>query len=85
MCGYDLGFRPWDGRLPSFELCPSCGIQFGYDDHAVWEDASLRESIYLEWRRKWIRAGMPWSSVGQEPPPNWEPRKQLVRAGVLAR
>ena len=84
VCGYDLRFRPWDEPRPSFELCPSCSIQFGYDDAAGREDASVREAIYLEWRRKWISAGMPWSSHAQEPPPNWEPRKQLLRTGVLA-
>src|SRR2546421_398332 len=31
-CGYALGFAPWDGESPSDEICPCCGIQFGYDD-----------------------------------------------------
>jgi hypothetical protein len=28
VCGFDLGFRPWDGASPSNEICLSCGIPF---------------------------------------------------------
>lgn len=34
VCGYDLGFAPWVGVFPSDEICPCCGIQYGYDDAA---------------------------------------------------
>ena len=43
-CGFNLGFRPWDGESPSDEICPCCHIQFGYHD-AVWGDAQRRGEI----------------------------------------
>jgi hypothetical protein len=46
-CGYDdLDGLPWseDGS-PSEAICPSCGIQFGYDD-AAGGDARARASIH---------------------------------------
>jgi hypothetical protein len=74
VCGYDLGFVPWD----SLEICPSCYIQFGYDDSTPG-GAERRQQIYAEWRQRWINDGMPWSSVGQPPPPGWNPTEQLKR------
>jgi hypothetical protein len=34
-------------------ICPSCGIQFGYNDHRP----GLREHIYREWRAAWLANG----------------------------
>ena len=53
VCEHDLGFAPWDGDLASFEICPFCGIHFGYNDARP----ELRESVYAEWRREWIAGG----------------------------
>ena len=39
-----------DQRSASFEICPSCGIQFGYDD-------ANPDSRELVWRENWIRNG----------------------------
>ena len=50
----------------SYEICPSCGFQFGYHPE---------ESI-LDWRKKWIDYGMPWQSGGPKPK-NWDPMAQL--------
>jgi hypothetical protein len=61
---------------PSDEICPSCGIQFGYDDEAGG-NASARERIYQQWRKKWIAVGMPWKSKGIKPPHNWVTSDQL--------
>ena len=33
-CGFPLEFEPWANGSPSDEICPCCGIQFGYDDAA---------------------------------------------------
>ena len=54
----------------SFEICPCCGIEFGYED--------ARRS-HEELRQKWIAEGMKWhfGSV----PSNWNPITQLVKAG----
>jgi hypothetical protein len=49
VCQSQLEFEPWDGDLPSDEICPFCRIQFGYDDSRQ----DLRERIYSEWRDAW--------------------------------
>lgn len=80
-CGYDLRFRPWTGDSASDEICPSCGIQFGYDD-AAGGDPNGRPAIYSEWRRAWIRDGMKWQGRGIAEPAGWDPSLQLIRAGL---
>ena len=50
VCDHDLGFAPWNGDLPSDDICPFCGIQFGYNDSRP----DLRQAVYAEWRREWI-------------------------------
>jgi len=54
----------------SYEICPSCGFQFGVSD----EDSGIS---YADWRAKWIRRGMRGSGVGMKPPKDWDPVKQL--------
>jgi len=44
-CGFLLQMPPWDGKLPSEEICPCCGIQFGYDDSAGG-DSLRRKEVY---------------------------------------
>lgn len=53
VCASSLDFEPWEGGLPSHEVCPFCGIQFGYNDARP----ELRETIYAEWRSEWIAGG----------------------------
>lgn len=77
VCGYDLGFIPWEDSNPSDEICPCCGIQFGYDD-AAGGDYTQRNIIYNEWRLDWINKKMPWKSLGINPPKHWNPIKQLL-------
>ena len=78
VCGYpDLHEPPQtEGCGGSYEICPSCGIQFGYQDDTA-DGVEGRQRIYAEWRQRWIDDGMPWSSVGQPPPPSWNPVEQL--------
>ena len=54
----------------SFEICPSCGFQFGVTD----DD---RGYSYGQWRRRWIKKGMKWSSKSIEPA-DWNPGAQLA-------
>lgn len=54
----------------SYEICPSCGYQFGVTD----DDLGIS---YEDWRRDWISKGMPWNSVGIEMPIGWDPIRQL--------
>jgi hypothetical protein len=80
VCGFSLDFLPWDGESSSQEICPCCGIQFGYDD-AGPDGADGRPTIYEEWRRCWIGEAMPWRSVGQPRPVGWNPVEQLKKLG----
>ena len=56
----------------SFEICPSCGFQFGVTD----DDEGVG---YAEWRNRWIADGMPWRSRGLRTPSGWNPEAQLKR------
>lgn len=58
-CGLALPFAPWEEGSPSDEICPRCGIQFGYDDVADG-DVKKRALIYARWRDRWIAAGSPY-------------------------
>jgi hypothetical protein len=61
----------------SFEICPSCGFQFGVNDDA--------EGIsYETWRRRWEARGMLWSGVGLKQPASWKPVARYVSPGGAA-
>jgi hypothetical protein len=76
VCGYpELQESPRSPRTGggSYEICPSCGFQFGVTD----DDRGIG---YEDWRTRWIEKGMPWDSAGiEEPPPHWDPHEQLKR------
>lgn len=56
----------------NFEICPSCGFQFGVTD----DD---RGFTYEAWRERWIGLGMRWRAEGiEDPPPGWDPARQLA-------
>jgi hypothetical protein len=76
VCGYILSFAPWEDTSSSDEICPCCGIQFGYDD-AAGGDINKRHLIYKEWRKCWIEEGMPWKGKGIPQSSNWNPFEQL--------
>ena len=43
----------------SFEICPNCGFEFGYDDDA---GASGVSRSFEQWRTQWVRGGsVRWS------------------------
>ena len=75
VCGYPHLSEPaYDvQKCALFEICPSCGTEFGNDDWQV---------TFRELRRKWIESGMGWWSKSG-PPPGWDPSKQLRNAGML--
>lgn len=50
ICGSCEGYMPWgeDGQTPSFEICPCCSVQFGYEDMNI--------SGILKYRSEWIKS-----------------------------
>ena len=59
----------------SFEICPSCGFEFGFDD----DDWGL---TYEAARAKWVEDGMKWWSAARAAPGRWRAGDQLTRAGL---
>jgi hypothetical protein len=51
-CGYDLG-ETIELATAHNEICPSCGIQYGYSDSAGGS-LERRLRIYQLWREAWI-------------------------------
>ena len=78
VCGWPELMDPphSESNGPSFEICPCCGFQFGYDD----DDQGF---TYAAWRERWIQNGMTWWSNGRPASPAWDARQQLARAGLL--
>ena len=74
VCGYpDLDEPPRRSSTSggSYEICPSCGFEFGVTD----DD---RGFTYSAWRARWIARGMPWESADIEPAPaGWDARALL--------
>lgn len=56
--------------IPSYEICPSCGYQFGIDDREFGLDYDI-------WRDAWIRSGRPWWSESTLMPMTWDPFNQI--------
>jgi len=69
VCGYNkLNEPPYDvHNSPSYEICPSCGTEFGFDDFAT--------SI-PNLRQKWIENGMEFWNASAKPD-DWNPLLQL--------
>jgi len=69
VCGYDKLTEPaYDiHNCPSYEICASCGTEFGFDD--------FTDSI-LSLRQKWIKNGMQfWNTSAKSD--DWNPLLQL--------
>ncbi len=68
VCGFgELREPPLD-----FNICPSCGTEFGYDNFTT---------SFQELRERWIAQGAPWFSTATARPPGWNPSRQLYNAG----
>lgn len=74
VCGYPSLFEPphTPGGGASYEICPSCGFQFGVsaDDEGI---------SFETWRGRWLADGMAWSSVSIPRPSDWDAAAQLTR------
>jgi hypothetical protein len=76
VCGYDsLTEPPYDPVTgdPSFNICPCCGCEYGYDDAT-----DVAKDNFLN---KWIKGGAIWFNPDLKPP-EWDIRSQLKRVGV---
>ena len=51
ICGLPLDFAPWgdDGKTPTYEICPCCGVEWGNEDYTP---ESRKECL-----NKWLVAG----------------------------
>ena len=68
VCGYpSLPNPPID---MSYEICPSCGTEFGYTDFQ-----RSHEKLMLAW----LRTGPQWFAAWIPAPPLWNGRIQLLR------
>jgi hypothetical protein len=65
VCGYELSVPPWgiDNNSPTWEICPCCGTEFGYEDCTPM---SVRKK-----REEWILNGKKWF-YERKKPTNWD-------------
>ncbi|MGE0450351.1 MAG: hypothetical protein AB7Q29_12310 [Vicinamibacterales bacterium] len=61
----------------SYEICPSCGTEFGYTDSAP-TDLARRQRHYAL-MLEWLRTGPSWYAQWQAPPAGWNGRRQLLQ------
>ena len=74
VCGFpDLGRGPTESWTPTYEICPSCGFEFGYSD-------AIEKETYENYREKWIAAGCKWRF--RRPPDGWDPVRPLRNIGI---
>lgn len=70
VCGFSgLKNEPYEGTVPSYEICPCCGFEFGFDDYSEgW--------THEQYRDKWIQSGMIWFDPKLKPT-DWNSEQQL--------
>lgn len=56
----------------SYNICPSCGIEFGYDDSTPL-GIEAQTTIHQELRQQWIKEGCKWFSQAIKKPTWWLP------------
>jgi hypothetical protein len=74
ICGYN-GLKEDPGPAPekwgTFEICPCCGWEFGYDNPAQ----------IIQYRRRWLAQGAEWF-YPKAKPLHWSVTEQLARIGL---
>lgn len=45
VCGLHIDDLPWgqDGNSPTYDICPCCGVEFGYEDYTAESARRYRE------------------------------------------
>jgi hypothetical protein len=66
ICGFDKLLNPPYDNLgyPSYEICPCCSFEYGFDD-------SSEGFTFDSFRKKWIENGFTFS-IKEEMPKNWD-------------
>ena len=61
VCGAQADSPPWgeDGRTPTYDFCPSCGCEHGYQDSSTKGIETLRA--------KWLARGGEWEDSSFKP------------------
>ncbi len=61
VCGYELDSPPWGegGDEPTWDICPCCGTEFGYEDCTLESTRARREG--------WVSGGMRWFDRKKKP------------------
>ena len=71
VCGFDSLAEPAfdEHGLPSYEVCPCCGFEFGFD-------SSNEPAAFARYRNKWLESGAVWF-ISRMKPKAWDKLKQL--------
>jgi hypothetical protein len=69
VCGFLLHYPADD-----FNICPSCGVEFGYETAG---------RSYDQLRQEWVNSGALWASRVIPEPPSWNPYVQMNAAGLF--
>ena len=68
------GYGQMSGPPENYNICPSCGTEFGYDD--------LSKS-HRQLRNQWLASGANWFSLATPPPDFlWSGFLQVMEAGL---
>ena len=76
VCGFpNLDEPPWDPvtKSPSFDICPCCGFEFGYDN--------ATPTAMKKYRLNWVKTGARWFLPNLKPP-DWSLRQQLLNIDI---
>lgn len=71
VCGLQQEEKPWSGernQIPSFRICPCCGVEAGVGDEGIWN--------VVDRRREWLEGGLEWFNPSERPE-NWDVDHQL--------
>ncbi|GGQ95257.1 hypothetical protein GCM10008957_04510 [Deinococcus ruber] len=65
VCGYIYPVPPYgdDGDSPTYNYCPCCGVEYGYQDFTP-------EGVRM-YREEWLSRGRLWHDPKEEPE-NWD-------------
>lgn len=72
VCGFDgLEEEPYSqGNEPSYEICPCCGFEFGFN-------GDNNADVFIAFRTIWLNNGGKWF-IPNRKPANWDMQKQLA-------